>query len=75
MLAAEVIQGLRTETPRAAIEAALRRLSRVGGEAGGILLDAQGSFARAHNSSHFAVAWIAEGMLKPRVSLKASEEM
>jgi L-asparaginase / beta-aspartyl-peptidase len=73
-LAAEVVRTLNTEAPKAALERALRRLARIGGEAGGIVLDLQGRFAQAHNSSHFAVAWMTEGMRGPRVSLRALEE-
>jgi beta-aspartyl-peptidase (threonine type) len=72
-LAAEVVRTLNTAPPKAAIDRALHRLARVGGEAGGIVLDPQGRFAQAHNSSHFAVAWMTKGMREPRVSVRASE--
>jgi L-asparaginase / beta-aspartyl-peptidase len=73
MLAADVVQTLKAAAPKAAIDRALRRLARVGGEAGGIVLDSGGRFAQGHNSTHFAVAWMADGMAQPQVSLKAGD--
>jgi beta-aspartyl-peptidase (threonine type) len=58
MLAARVIQHLEAgQTPQAAVELALRGLERIGGEAGGIVLNRHGRFGWAHNSPDFAVAW------------------
>ncbi len=73
VLAARVMQGIEAGlVPREAVWAALRRLERTGGDAGGIALDAQGRIGIAHNSPHFAVAWLAEGGA-PRVALHESE--
>ncbi|GGC66288.1 asparaginase [Siccirubricoccus deserti] len=75
MLAARVIQSLEAgDMPQIAIEAALRRLERVGGEAGGIVLNRQGRIGWAHSSPHFAVAYVTSAMDWPRVHLHRSEE-
>jgi beta-aspartyl-peptidase (threonine type) len=55
MLAARVMQFLESGRPQAAIEQAIARLGRIGGEAGGIVLDQAGHIGWAHNSPHFAV--------------------
>jgi beta-aspartyl-peptidase (threonine type) len=55
MLAARVMQFLESQSPQAAIEQAISRLGRIGGEAGGIVLDRAGRIGWAHNSPHFAV--------------------
>jgi beta-aspartyl-peptidase (threonine type) len=75
LLAARVMQALeRGEPPKAAIEASLTHLDRVGGEAGGIVLDRAGRVGWAHNSSHFAVAWVTDSMGAPLVRLRQDEE-
>jgi beta-aspartyl-peptidase (threonine type) len=66
LLASHVIDLLKTEPASAAVRKALRSLSRVGGEAGIIVLDRAGRFGVAHNSQHFAVAlaasWLPEAV-------------
>ncbi|WP_426955565.1 isoaspartyl peptidase/L-asparaginase family protein [Muricoccus radiodurans] len=61
LLAARVVQGMETGGPQASMEAAIARLSRTGGEAGGIALDRMGRIGWAHNSQHFAVGIAREG--------------
>ena len=56
LLAARVIEELHGQRPNVAVGAALRRLERVGGEAGMVVLDRLGRMSLAHNSEHFAVA-------------------
>jgi beta-aspartyl-peptidase (threonine type) len=56
LLAARAMQWLGEAGPQAALARALKLLDRVGGEAGGISLDASGRFGCAHTSEHFAVA-------------------
>jgi beta-aspartyl-peptidase (threonine type) len=70
ILAARVMQSLEAAPPQAAIEGAIARLSRVGGEAGGIVLDHTGRVGWAHNSRHFAVgiATGADGRLRTYLS-------
>lgn len=74
MLAARVMQSLEDDAPQAAIEAAISRLSRIGGEAGGIVLDPAGRIGWAHNSPHFAVAAATSEDNHPRVFLHRGEE-
>jgi beta-aspartyl-peptidase (threonine type) len=75
LLAARVIQALEGgQLPQAAAEASLAHLGRVGGEAGGIVLDHHGRVGWAHNSSHFAVAWVTDSMGAPSVRLRQDEE-
>jgi L-asparaginase / beta-aspartyl-peptidase len=75
MLAARVVQSLESgDTPQAAIGASLLRLERVGGEAGGIVLDRRGRVGWAHNSSHFAIGYITSAMDQPKVHLRKTEE-
>jgi beta-aspartyl-peptidase (threonine type) len=75
LLAARVMQVLEGgQPPQAAAEASLIHLERVGGEAGGIVLDHLGRVGWAHNSSHFAVAWITDSMGAPSVRLRQDEE-
>lgn len=62
LLAARTMQAMEAgQAPRTALDAALARLARTGGEAGGIALDHAGHVGIAHNSPHFAVAWMVEG--------------
>ena len=75
LLAARVMQALEAgHDPTAAVRTSLTRLGRIGGEAGGIALDAQGRSGFAHNSAHFAVAWIRDGMAAPEVRLRQDEQ-
>jgi beta-aspartyl-peptidase (threonine type) len=55
-LAAHVMHSLEAMPPGPAIEAALTRLARVGGEGGLIVIDADGRIGWGHNSRQFAVA-------------------
>ena len=55
-LAARLIHSLEAVPPGPAIEAALTRLAGVGGEAGLIVIDADGRLDWGHNSPQFAVA-------------------
>jgi len=55
-LAARLIQSLEAVPPGPAIEAALTRLAKVGGDAGLIVIDADGRLDWGHNSPQFAVA-------------------
>jgi beta-aspartyl-peptidase (threonine type) len=75
LLAGRVMQALEGgQPPQVAAEASLTHLERVGGEAGGIVLDHLGRVGWAHNSSHFAVAWITDSMSAPLVRLHQQEE-
>jgi L-asparaginase / beta-aspartyl-peptidase len=73
MLAARVMQGLEEGPAAAAAQAAIEALSRVGGEAGVIVLDRHGHPAIAHNSDHFAVGVHASGLGAPRAATHARE--
>jgi isoaspartyl peptidase/L-asparaginase-like protein (Ntn-hydrolase superfamily) len=55
-LAAHLMHSLEAMPPGPAIAAALTRLARVGGEAGLIVIDADGRIDWGHNSAQFAVA-------------------
>ena len=74
VLALAVIRPTGGQPPQAAAEASLTHLARVGGEAGGIVLDRVGRVGWAHNSSHFAVAWVTDSMGAPLVRLRQDEE-
>jgi isoaspartyl peptidase/L-asparaginase-like protein (Ntn-hydrolase superfamily) len=74
MLAARVMQSLETVPPQDAADAAIARLSRVGGEAGGIVLDHIGRVGWAHNSAHFAVGIATSRDGRPRAYLRKREE-
>jgi beta-aspartyl-peptidase (threonine type) len=58
--------------PQVAMEEALRAIDRVGGEAGGIVIDPRGRIGWAHNSSHFAVGVATEDRA-PRAFLSRVE--
>jgi beta-aspartyl-peptidase (threonine type) len=73
-LAIRIMHGLERGESETAIGAALGRLERIGGEAGAIVIDANGRFGWLHNSEHFAVAMMREGMNEPAVWLKKDEE-
>lgn len=72
LLAARVMFAMEKEGPQRAMEQALEVQRRLGGEAGGIVVDRSGRIGWAHNSPHFAVgtATSAEG---PRAFLARSE--
>lgn len=60
-LAARLMHSLEGVTPDVAIQAALTHLARVGGEAGLIVIDADGRVDWGHNSAQFAVAHASAG--------------
>ena len=60
-LASRLIHSLEAVAPDAAIELCLARLTEVGGEAGLIVIDAEGRIGWGHNSPQFAVAHAASG--------------
>jgi beta-aspartyl-peptidase (threonine type) len=60
-LAARLMHSLEALPPGAAIQAALTYLARVGGEAGLIVIDADGRVDWGHNSAQFAVAHASSG--------------
>jgi L-asparaginase / beta-aspartyl-peptidase len=62
MLAARVMHRLASDTPDAALAAALGEVQAIGGEAGGIILTREGQFAWQHNSRDFAVALLSSEM-------------
>lgn len=70
-LAARVMEGLQGAGPQRALNDALRALERVGGEAGGIVLDRRGRFGCAHTSRNFAVAG-ASAQARPRAGIDAA---
>ena len=75
LLASRVMQSLEAgQGAEAAARAFLPHLERVGGEAGAIVIDAQGRIGMAHNSPHFAVAWMTDGMNEPHVALSQDEK-
>jgi L-asparaginase / beta-aspartyl-peptidase len=65
MLAARVMQVLPHTSPEEALLYALHQVAEIGGEAGGILLTRNGTFAWEHNSSDFAVAILSSEMAAP----------
>lgn len=73
MLAAHAMHVLGRHGANAAANHALRRLDRVGGEAGAIVLDRNGRFGVAHNSDHFAVALAASWLDAPRAGLHRND--
>ena len=76
--ASQIIARLRLgEEPGGAIEAVLSELPEVGGEdadGGAIAIGADGRIGWNHNSPHFAVGLISEGMNEPGVWLAKSED-
>ena len=60
-LASRLMHQLTQQGSQAAAVFAVEQVERLGGEAGCIVLDADGSPGFAHNSNHFAVAWAREG--------------
>jgi beta-aspartyl-peptidase (threonine type) len=73
MLAAETLRGVPMLMPGAAIAAALRRLDRIGGQAGAILIDREGRMGIGHNTAQFSVAVAANWMSGPQAATHASE--
>ena len=73
-LAARLMQALETLPPGAAIAEALRHLSRVGGEAGLIVIDAKGRIDWDHNSAQFAVAYARAGQ-PPRAFVDRRQDL
>lgn len=73
MLAATVMHALETRSAGPAAQAAIDRLSRVGGEAEAIVIDRVGRFGVAHNSDHFALAVASSALEQPRVALHRNE--
>lgn len=74
MLAARVMHGFDAVDPGKTVEAALAAMGRIGGEAGAIVLSADGTMGWAHNSSHFAVAYESSASAGPKVFLSKEEE-
>lgn len=60
-MAAAVMCSLEFNTPGDAAQSGFDRLARVGGEAGAIVIDAQGRMDWRHNSRDFAVGYAARG--------------
>jgi L-asparaginase / beta-aspartyl-peptidase len=73
-LASKVMQNLAALGPQGAAERALASLNAVGGEAGAIVLDSRGGIGWAHNSPHFAVAFVTSEAATPRVHLSKADE-
>ncbi|NNM76149.1 asparaginase [Sphingomonas sp. ID1715] len=69
-LASKIMHSMNGLGPERAIYAAVSEMERVGGDAGGVAIDAQGRIGWAHNSPHFAVASIAEGDNSPGLWLR-----
>ena len=75
--AAQVMASIARDGPEDAIRKALDQLPHVGGaegDGGGIAIGKDGTIGWAHNSPHFAVAYIAAGMEEPKAWLKKDEE-
>jgi beta-aspartyl-peptidase (threonine type) len=62
------------DTPQTAVEAALERLDKVGGDAGLIAVDRKGRIGIDHRGTQFAVAWAASDDPGPHVELRALDE-
>lgn len=73
MLAARTMQALEQNAAKAAAEAAIAALGRVGGEAGVIVLDAQGRIGVAHNSDNFALGLHRSGLAEARGAASRDE--
>jgi len=74
MLAGRIMHRMSEHGPERAVLSSVREMVRVGGEAGGIAIDAAGRIGWAHISPHFAVAAIREGQDKPDIWLKKDEQ-
>jgi beta-aspartyl-peptidase (threonine type) len=73
LLAARTMQALEHNAAKAAAEAAIVALARVGGEAGVIVLDAQGRVGIAHNSDNFALGLHSSGLAEARGAASREE--
>jgi len=73
--ASQIIGAIGRLGPRGAIAQALAQMERVGGDAGGIALDAGGRTGWWHNSPAFAVAMTDGERDAPGIWLKKEEEM
>jgi beta-aspartyl-peptidase (threonine type) len=74
MLAARVIHQFDSDNPDHALEAGIRHVHKIGGEAGGIALTPEGGFGWMHNSREFAVAYASSDVLEPHAYLSKKEE-
>ncbi|MGL3821894.1 isoaspartyl peptidase/L-asparaginase family protein [Sphingopyxis sp. R3-92] len=63
LLAARVMRALETTGASTAATTIFAPMARLGAEAGVILLDREGAIGIAHNSPHFAAAYMREGMV------------
>jgi len=72
--AAQIMGAIRQLGPERAIAHALSQMERVGGDAGGIALDAEGRTGWWHNSPHFAVAQASSDAPDGQVWLRKDEE-
>lgn len=72
--AAQIIGALDRLGPEAAVAHALAQMERVGGDAGGIAIDASGHTGWWHNSPHFAVAEATSAAPEPRTWLHKDEK-
>jgi len=73
-LASKIMHSLNGLGPERAVFDAVSQMKRLGGDAGGIAIDAQGRAGWAHNSPHFAVASIAEGDNSPGLWLRKPDQ-
>ena len=69
-MASRIMERLNGGDPDMVVADCLSLMSRVGGDGGGIVIDAAGRFGWHHNSPHFAVAQIAQGDTKASLWLK-----
>jgi L-asparaginase / beta-aspartyl-peptidase len=72
-LASRIVERLGSAAPDGVIVDALELMARVGGDAGGIAIDAAGRIGWHHNSPHFAVASMTEWDNGPRLWLRKAE--
>ena len=72
-IAARIMQALEQHAVGSAATAGIERLERIDGEAGAIVLGAEGRVGIAHNSDHFAVAVVTSTMRAPRAGVHVSE--
>jgi beta-aspartyl-peptidase (threonine type) len=72
-VAGRIMQALEQASAGPAAAAGIRRLERIEGEAGAIVLDARGRVGIAHNSDHFALAVATSRMRAPRAGVHVSE--
>lgn len=76
LLAARVVSALEAGAdPQAAVEEALLRMARVGGDAGLIAIDRQGRIGWKHTGTQFAVAWATSRPPAFRIELAGMEEI